>query len=442
MTDSSFYVPGYSGSLFTGDKLRIFSESAVTVIAGWPRILAWKKTRSKPQWSHFRPTIRITVGGLVVDVRRRRRDHVLDERPWSLMHHGHVSQLLLFPSTVQARDYELVRACNMLGSTIPHEVRSAVSAFSMRQWHLLALLARCGSAALDLVRSNPALAFALASNWVFHKPPVSRPLRSARTLLEKKQREILDWLGFPGTEATRRILAKIPASSISIDGLLYLRTFLNGDGNDTKYLMHLPRLNFDVLRMITDPVLAPNVSFALLEEAGRNQAGDAKNSVVSTMFDILQMAEVLGCRHRIPVFRSLGHMEAVHDELTDEVSRRPYLSHSMQFPRELPPSPLPTPSNLVPLDTPELLIEEGQVQQNCVASYAQRIVARTTYVYRMTRPERATLSIVLRRGRWAIGEIRGFRNRDVLSETHVAARNWLSDAQESHRRISRVTDVV
>jgi len=39
-------------------------------------------------------------------------------------------------------------------------------------------LPRC-EGTFDLISSNPALAYCLASNWVFHQPKVARPLRSA-----------------------------------------------------------------------------------------------------------------------------------------------------------------------------------------------------------------------------------------------------------------------
>ena len=96
-------------------------------------------------------------------------------------------------------------------ATIPAEIRQIVHHFPERQWHMLSFLARCGEAAYDLTAANPALAFALASNWVYHCPPVRRPPRAARALLQrgKKQRDVLVWLVFPGTKAARKMLVKV-----------------------------------------------------------------------------------------------------------------------------------------------------------------------------------------------------------------------------------------
>jgi hypothetical protein len=55
---------------------------------------------------------------------------------------------------------------------VPAEVRMELERYAERRWHLLSVMARCPGA-LDLSRANPALLFALANNWVFHKPAVT-----------------------------------------------------------------------------------------------------------------------------------------------------------------------------------------------------------------------------------------------------------------------------
>ena len=65
---------------------------------------------------------------------------------------------------------------------IPEEVRLELLRYSNRKWHLMSILARCPGA-MDLSRSNPALLFALASNWAFHRPSVKQPIRAARGLV-------------------------------------------------------------------------------------------------------------------------------------------------------------------------------------------------------------------------------------------------------------------
>ena len=74
----------------------------------------------------------------------------------------------------QAHNLAVARRLSKVRSRLGREV-----------WQQVEALIRCGESALDLVRSNPALAYLVASNWVFHQPAVRQPLRSARALLRK-----------------------------------------------------------------------------------------------------------------------------------------------------------------------------------------------------------------------------------------------------------------
>jgi hypothetical protein len=53
------------------------------------------------------------------------------------------------------------------------------------------------------------------------------------------------------------------------------------------------------------------------------------------------------------------------------------------------------------------------------------------YIYRVNRPERATLELRPFRRHWRIGEIRGIRNAAVAPETKEAVASWL---QMHHQR--------
>jgi len=86
---------------------------------------------------------------------------------------------------------------------------------------------------------------------------------------------------------------------------------------------------------------------------------------------------------------------------------------------------LPT-VGIVPLRTPDELLAEGEQQRNCVATYASRVQARKTYIYRVLHPERATLAIVRGpSGTWRRGELLAARNSPVRPETEAAVDWWL-----------------
>ncbi len=88
---------------------------------------------------------------------------------------------------------------------------------------------------------------------------------------------------------------------------------------------------------------------------------------------------------------------------------------------------MPGIAGIVPLTTAEALLEEGEQQANCVASYVWRVLAGQTYIYRITAPERATLAITrLADGCWHRIELKGPCNRKVSDVTIRCVDTWLS----------------
>ncbi len=399
-------------------KLLLFERDAISVMVGWPEPGAWTKTRDHPVWRRYRPDIRLPANDL--DGRIATLSLALDEG----------GQLLLGPCFVRPlglahrRELLWLRWC----ATIPEESRSVIAPFPSRHWHLLSFVARCGPAAMDLVLTNPALAYALASNWVYHVPRVRQPLRSARALLKsgKKQRDILAWLGFPATEAARRVLAKVVRRSISITGLLYLRQSM-AFPRIMKILSHLPRINTGAIRIATDPELLPLATPSLLAEIALSRIEDRSPEASHLLRDSLEMLRaVRGPAPRFPPLRGLGDLFALHETLILEMTRIERSAGPLQV---FPPPPVPGTEKIIPITTSDELLEEGRIQKNCVGSYAARIaMRRQLYVYRVLLAQRCTLSLARAGNRWVLAELAQAGNAKPSRETRQAVEKWLAAA--------------
>jgi len=314
--------------------------------------------------------------------------------------------------------------------TIPTDVRGLVRRFPSRQWHILSLVARCGSPALDLVVANSALAYALASNWVFHNPPVQRPMRSVRALLRRgrKQRDILVWLGFPGTEAVRRVLTKVAHESISVDGLLYLRQSLV-DSKMAKTLSHLQRLNAGAIRIITDRKLFPYASPTLIEEISNMSEEDHHAKAAHELQDSLNMYRIIFPNgKKLQPIRRLAHLRELHDSLIDKLNN----SRRSNVDIPLPPPPVEGTETIVPITSIQDLFKEGREQHNCVASYVERMaIQQRTYIYKVLGPERCTLALTQKGNAWVPTEIKKTCNQPVSEVTWSAVGRWLNQASSS-----------
>ena len=391
------------GAAYRNGKLYEFSLNDVTVMKGWPSMLAWKWSGHNPQWVHVRPRLkRISMRGLS-------REIDPDSHP------PEPGGQMLFPF---AYSYVGRRAYRAFWWAVPEAYRELVMPFRDRRWHMLSLLARCPGAE-DLVVGNPALAFCLASNWAFHVPIVSHLLRAARSLVYKKQRLIQEWLGFPGTEAVRQLLRRIPRESMTVEFLTSMRAAIQLP-EVARRLSFMGRVTMDVFHLIATPEITPYVAFSLLDEVSQVRVPDAGSVMAFRILDMLNMSAEL--QRKLPRLRSITQMNQLHEDLVFDFNLRREATSADPF----PPPPLPgKEGEIEPLETCQDLALEGRLQHHCVGSYSHAVRCGQKYIYRMLKPERATLAISIGRKGWCLWDIRGYRNAEVQPESFKAAMDWL-----------------
>lgn len=322
------------------------------------------------------------------------------------------------PAEWRARQaYNDNKALRAFLELIPKEIRLELARYSSRRWHLLAMFARCPGA-MDLSRSNPALLYALASNWVFHKPAVTQPVRAARRLVLNKQRIIQEWLGFPATEPARRILSKLAPCDIDIKLLIYLRETLR-DPDYLKMLSHLPRFPPAVAMLATDRRTRHYVTPRLLREAVENPTSHPDfgphclfPDIYRLVWDIDQMARMFNLEIRGRKIYSLRQAWVMHERLVYRSgNRRPLFNDGL--PERFGKPPFKGTEHIIPLTTPEALFQEGDVQKNCIFSHSWFVCNGNEYIYRVLNPVRATLSVIFKNGSWEPDEIYMAGNQPV-----------------------------
>jgi len=408
-------------------KLYVYTPGTTEVWARWPAPMAWRKSDQDAGWRHVRPMLSLPKRPVAGEIARcHAREQKFPYKP--------------YPSREEekaairrgARLARLEWAAN-----IPDPVRRAIAPIRVRQWHLLAMAARCGEGALDLIRSNPALAFMLASNWVFHKPAVQQPLRSVRALLKpgRSQVEMLAWLGFPPRPAVRRILARIPPESIDVPRLLYLRDACH-DPEALKRMFHLPRLNAGCLRIVTDATLAARITPPLMTEVANDGREDAPRFRIARLIvDTLRArAEIGAAVNGVLPARTIEELEECHDEAVGRLNRLNEVAGCADAP-VFPPPPLPGDNDILPITSARELRAEGREMQHCVRIHESDIaVIKNYYVYRIDAPERATLAIRRTHRGWAIAELSGRHNSAVSSETRSRVMSWFESCADWRSR--------
>lgn len=320
-------------------------------------------------------------------------------------------------------------------------------------WPLLGF-ALASRECLELAESHPALAFLLANSRRLRGRyragiPAGERTRFLRDVARARRRDILSWLGFPPTGSMLRLLRKVAPGGLSLEALQLLRDFpLAPDAERT--LRHLPRFGGGLIQIAVRRRLWRHVGPQLAREAAEEVE---EWDIFHFVRDVLDMAESLGCEGDIGVIPSRAVLVRLHDQLRAEhdARRRRNLRAAAERPVEPPPAvapapvvapapkrparvhvrpPEPTeppPEGVVRLQTLEALCEEGAEMDNCVASYERRVAKGDLLIYRVLRPERATLALRWNasRGAWVIDQMKGPGNRRIRPETRRWIRDWL-----------------
>jgi hypothetical protein len=292
-----------------------------------------------------------------------------------------------------------------------------VEPFRSDHLELLRLLLALGSAG-DLLDSSPALGYCLAIGLADRRTLDGQQVRD---LAGHRQPVIMAALGLPDSKRACKVLSKVPAPSMHRELAAHLPRLL-ADEPALKLLGHLPSLGIGALSLAMDAQLRALSTPSLLEEVQADPRETHFPFVSRELTDALRMADALGVDLSRRRFHTRARIREVRDDLARDYVRLhdPKLT-GFRFPRP----PIPGTEDIVPLRAPRALIEEGRQQDNCVATYAERVAAGDTFIYRVLRPERATLSIVRMSGRWHVGELQCAHNQPVSNGTRRAVETWL-----------------
>lgn len=400
------WVPGYR---FKDGKLLIFEADRITLVRAWPEPEAAQKVGDSA-WRPLRPDFR-----LVRPYRRRTKNTAPDAPQRQLLL---PLQLPPAPPTRSELSEQKRRAFDALRFSLPRELARAIERFPCAQFALIEMF-RAAVAYLDLLVSNPSLAFYLAQELARYGH-----FDQADQLATRKQPELAERLGFPATPAAARTLRKVVPESVTPESARQLRLALRNDDAQRK-LSHLPQINAGVMRLLGDERLQAAAAPTLLEEVAEDGREKYRAETADLLQDVLTLEQELHGAGRCAPFGSVARVREVHEQLSEDYANK---KASGILECRFPAPPVRGTMSIVPLAGPRDLIAEGLRQHNCVASYAPAVARGDTFIYRVLRPERATLAIRLESGdRWYCAEIRAACNGRVSRATEQAVRDWLDE---------------
>ncbi len=353
-------------------------------------------------------------------------------------------QLMLLsvtPAPVGGQAGESAVAWREFLGQIPLDVLEQVIRFRPPHLQLLRSVARHPSM-LDLVRSTPALAWVLA-----HAAEVlggGRPQLAegeVNRLLAGRQRLVAARFGLGETEAAVRLLRKLPMASIQAASIVALIRLI-ANTQAARLLTHLPRVNLGVLLLLDAAESGRLATEALHREVAARREDDAQPETLMLLQDLERMAVIL--RRPLERYRSIAAVRADHAEMVHQMNQRPRAPQRPEpvlnrpFPliqirtRDVfPPPPFPglKDGSITPITSASDLDKEGMAMHHCVAAYAPLVQTGSLYIYRVLRPQRATVELHMDGREWQLGQVKGRDNREVSQATRQMVGEWLAEAR-------------
>lgn len=344
---------------------------------------------------------------------------------------------------------------------IPAEVRLAAKPYRFGQVLMLHSMAT-SSAARDLGVGNPNLLWLLVA--AVYQGYVDRD--EIARLCSRKQVDVLRRLVRGADKRALRLLRKLKPTDGGVDEARMLLCAL-ASADVLGATCHLPDADGRLLEALTrHPVLADRSLARLLhEETAAFATGPAGGigELARTVRDIARVAKMLRIerpRQALARCKSLADVRRLHDRWVARMNRpartpagddhareegrtvvcqRHAAARVDSTPTNWPPStarafpspPLADTEDIRAITTFEGLSDEGRAQRNCVASYADSVVAGDVYIYKVLRPERATLELRNVRGTWVLGQLKSAANREPRARVKQAVAHWLATAGRS-----------
>ena len=399
MRQQQWQRPGFR---FYQGQLKIVSDRVSYLLDTWPDLRSRRKTADSGYWQEITPGFRLLKPRV-----------------------SNGDEALLGPERLESSAVdpllEKAQAFRSFRHSLPPDVAKAVEVVPNRQWDLL-LFCRQNSRFAELVESNPALAYCVtqcdAICGMVHDIELV-----ANRVVKMKQRDILDWLGFPGAKSWIKILRKFDPGALRVDEMKrLLRTSETSSVEGA--LGHLRRINIGVMRIVSDWRYRNMIAPSLLEEVANEPEERRRPATAEMLCGILAMLEQMKEQFTYRRFPSIPKVRTAHQEVTERFN---LLKQGRGRKGLFPAAPIQGTIDIVPIKNVAELTTEGWEQKNCVGSYAKRVKAREVYIYRVLRPERATLSIGPTGGGWGIRELKCKCNESVSPETEAAVQRWLDE---------------
>lgn len=317
---------------------------------------------------------------------------------------------------------------------IPQEVITAVQPFQWRQFVLLKMV-RHRPEMLELIQSNPVLAWFLADAIASKEIPISMGCK----WVLRKRKDILEFAGIPSSDSIVKTLSRIKSEEYTQILFEDLKKLMreNDKMSRLRFVQYIPGGEiFNLLKHFDYSYWLLSTMDSIGMTIWENLTVDNEIDVFRLWTDSKNCAKplLIACpENHLKKCKSIKELRDMHDLWLNMYNAANTAQRNERFLLDFgtysfPPPPLPGDADIIPITTINELQEEGKEMYNCVGSYVEKIMNRECYIYRVLRPERATLEISDTTDMHHIRQLKLAHNREPAAETWAKVRYWFASA--------------
>jgi len=322
----------------------------------------------------------------------------------------------------QNKYFNSLRAFSQFWKKIPMFARQELKKYNGKYWwRCWQLLERFGYEALDISRSTPALFLIIAHVQYFKK--CTHPYRKIGRLLRKKQKDILQELGFVGRKSTIHMLRKFNRTTIELTDLKLFQTAHRNE-QFAKYMRHLPVYNRLVLNVFRKPEWEDIYTFRFIREISQIKDSDNQKEILSWIETIQEEKLLAGRNRRLHKLSNLQKL--MHELVYEKMSPIKYNLPDVDIPDWIEPI----------RDSKELYREGYLDMHHCIYDYHEDILEGDKFACRVRyQGHRATLLLKKVGKKWVADDVRGKYNASVEISIKVAISKWFNFEKPKNDRV-------
>ena len=332
-------------------------------------------------------------------------------------------------------------------TSVPGPLLTRLKQFPAGSWALLEA-AYQWEGFQDLMAAVPALAVCLALRVrVGSRQGVRRKRLDYANLVRCRQREIASAIGFGDSEAVVSILKKIQPDACTPRDLSVIGQLIK-DARTFPHLLNAQQISGPAIFILDDEMLRGKLGGDLITYLSREFPLTDDILCAAKGTELLRGGSKarpfydlhLGIRDLVRfspdiVIQSFEDYQARHARMVKKLNEGAVSRSSAQFPTP----PFPGTEHIQPITTAKELAVEGKEMQHCVKSYLRDILKWFTAVYRVTFPERATLSLERGPHAWYLGQLKLRNNEEPSEETVAFVHTWLKSNGIRLKRMEKRT---